>query len=179
MIQVVTRLKASMKPPLSTLQKDRRKPPRSLPAQSLQSTPGLPSHRPITRICAMQSGNPTSGRWASSSSARWLVVPNKGSHREQWPIYICTFPLRQPSACKDHDKHTWIRSSKASAPEAHQTSPSYSDSADTMVSSRLLPSLNSAISNEPFSSLSIILKIFFTLFSGVSSSAGSLTMEPT
>jgi len=59
------------------------------------------------------------------------------------------------------------------------TKPSYRESADTMVSSRLLPSLNSAISSEPFSSLSIILKILRTRFSGVSSSAGSLTMEPT
>jgi hypothetical protein len=48
-----------------------------------------------------------------------------------------------------------------------------------MVSSRLLPSLNSSMSRLPFSSLSIILKIFLTRFSGVSSSSGSLTIEPT
>jgi len=39
--------------------------------------------------------------------------------------------------------------------------------------------LNSAISSEPFSSLSIILNIFFTRFSGVSSSSGSFTILPT
>jgi hypothetical protein len=60
-----------------------------------------------------------------------------------------------------------------------QTKPSYSDSADTIVSSRLLPSLNSAISRLPFSSLSIMRKIFLTRFSGVSSSSGSWTMDPT
>lgn len=59
------------------------------------------------------------------------------------------------------------------------TRPSYKLSADTMVSSLLLPSLNSAISKLPFSSLSIIRKIFLTRFSGVSSSGGSLTIEPT
>lgn len=59
------------------------------------------------------------------------------------------------------------------------TSPSYNDSADTMVSSLLDPSLNSAMSRLPFSSLSIIRKIFLTRFSGVSSSEGSLTMLPT
>jgi len=59
------------------------------------------------------------------------------------------------------------------------TNPSYSDRAETIVSSLLLPSLNSAMSRLPFSSLSIILNIFLTLFSGVSSSSGSLTMEPT
>jgi hypothetical protein len=82
-------------------------------------------------------------------------------------------------------------------PVVSYTSPSYSDKADTIVSSRLLPSyaqivsmhlastmkyyltLNSAISRLPFSSLSIILKIFFTLFSGVSSSSGNLTILPT
>src|SRR5947209_4718455 len=63
------------------------------------------------------------------------------------------------------------------SPKYH-TSPSYKDNADTIVSSRLLPSLNSAISRLPFSSLSIMRKIFRTRFSGVSSSSGSLTMDP-
>src|ERR1700760_1993586 len=59
------------------------------------------------------------------------------------------------------------------------TSPSYNERADTIVSSRFEPSLNSAMSRLPFSSLSIIRKIFCTRFSGVSSSSGSLTMLPT
>ena len=59
------------------------------------------------------------------------------------------------------------------------TSPSYKLNALTIVSSRLLPSLNSSMSKLPFSSLSIMRKILRTLFSGVSSSSGSLTIEPT
>ena len=60
-----------------------------------------------------------------------------------------------------------------------QTRPSYSDNAETMVSSFFDPSLNSAMSRLPFSSLSIMRKILRTRFSGVSSSSGSLTMLPT
>jgi len=69
-------------------------------------------------------------------------------------------------------KHTKLKC------HAH-TRPSYNERADTIVSSRSLPSLNSAMSSEPFSSLSIILNILRTRFSGVSSSTGSLTIEPT
>ena len=78
-----------------------------------------------------------------------------------------------PATVGDFRKLQWYHGT------ATQTKPSYSESADTMVSSRLLPSLNSAISRLPFSSLSIIRKIFLTRFSGVSSSSGSLTMDPT
>lgn len=71
-----------------------------------------------------------------------------------------------------------MRKRKDAAVKLH-TSPSYSDRADTIVSSRLEPSLNSAMSRLPFSSLSIMRKILRTRFSGVSSSSGSLTIEPT
>lgn len=81
--------------------------------------------------------------------------------------------LRKKSWAEYHHKNM-----NESINTAH-TKPSYSDSAETIVSSRLLPSLNSAISSDPFSSLSIILNILRTRFSGVSSSAGSLTIEPT
>lgn len=55
-----------------------------------------------------------------------------------------------------------------------QTRPSYSESADTIVSSLLLPSRNSSLSRYEFWSLSIMAKILVTRFSGVSWQADQL-----
>jgi len=58
------------------------------------------------------------------------------------------------------------------------TRPSYKDKACTIVGSCLLPSTNSSNVSLASLSRSMLLKILSTLFSGVSSSSGSLTIVP-
>jgi len=58
------------------------------------------------------------------------------------------------------------------------TRPSYKDKACTIVGSCLLPSTNSSYVSLASLSRSMLLKILSTRFSGVSSSIGSLTIDP-
>lgn len=99
-------------------------------------------------------------------------------HKPPPPLPLCCLLTKRPRKTKKKHKHNNSLQPNATCRRDH-TRPSYKESAETMVSSRLLPSLNSAMSNDPFSSLSIIRNILRTRFSGVSSSSGSLTMDPT
>lgn len=99
-------------------------------------------------------------------------------HTQQSFLHIKYPVARTPRKKKETVKEPSTEETRATLKTIY-TSPSYKDSAETIVSSRLLPSLNSSMSRLPFSSLSIMRKIFLTRFSGVSSSSGSLTMEPT
>lgn len=76
--------------------------------------------------------------------------------------------------CNDHPSSIVHRSSFV-----RHTRLSYIVSADIIVGSFFAPSLNSSLSNEPFSSLSIAAKILRTRLSGVSSSSGNWIIEPT
>jgi len=113
----------------------------------------------------------------STHQMRFRVLRNRRANPSIAPRPIRQH--RQPRAPSLSCSHQNQPSPPAPERMTDYTRPSYKLSADTMVSSLLLPSLNSAISKLPFSSLSIIRKIFLTRFSGVSSSGGSLTIEPT